>query len=822
MWYRSDRHKWLVCLFFWSGWLLSIGNLSAQPSMHVSAGAQGAGRFAPHTWGLLTATVENPEDHPRDFLGVVSVDDAPATQFVQELWLPPRSRLTRAIPFYIEQIAPGSKSLAVTALLSPRDQPNLAFSRQPVLLVTELSNSRFTVVAEPSDEVPMNLCLAMRRSMSLDERLLFMRPSSMPSVPSAYQIVDQLLLARADLHLDSAQLAALRQWLVQGGRLWIMADLVPPAILQALLVEQEAPQPLGRVELHDVTIEGGGLATQMTSERPIPLVRMTATPDWEVLLTVQGWPAAMRLGVGQGQVVVTTLGPRAWVDDKGQLRAASEPLARIMLQRTVKTTRELVQWDRFLLEQIGYRVISRNVVLGVLGGFLVVFLVVGLWLDRQGRMEHMGWIGAILAVIGGAALLVMGMVHRQDTPSTVVTSDLVQVIPRQRVALAQGQMQIYNRRQDSQAVISATRGGELLPTITNRQGQEVVSAGRLVWSDLDRWQWERLNLPENAVATSRFAVGLFLEESTVAKMTFGPEGVMIQTQGAWLEHMEDVLLVGPSGRLSPKPMSSGRWRAGLSEKLPPTQYIYGVMSGQQQQLRQQIYRSLFELPQAGADEDHSPTPVRMGQGIVAMWKPTQPTLLGWTQAVPLGISSSLDARRVNWSLIQVPLEIERPAVGARILIPGALVRHEIVRSDVSGTGPRASRAGRLTTAYDEGRGQWLAINQGGMVPVKFSVPTALLPLQLESAQLSLDIRAAGRTVAIQWWEGDRAVTLSQRESPLGVMQVTLSSAVLGQIQDQGSLTLLIHVSEAEDAATYGQPWKIQSLGMDVTAVVAEP
>lgn len=811
----SRRIQWLFIFL-----LVCLGSnaLRAEPSILVSGTNAGTGRSASGHWSLLTLTVSNTDAQARMFNGVVTADAAPATQYAIELWVPPQSKLVRTLPFYVDHIDPSSRSLEVTALLAPQDQPNLSLSRQPALLIADHNQSRTALVGDPTNDTPIQIAQAVRKFMGLDDRIMFMRPESLPTISSAYGMLDHVVLARPDLKLDAAQLAALRQWLVQGGRLWIMADTVPLELLESLLTEQIAPQRTGRSELHQISIEYPEGKTDFTTERPVTLVRLSAPPQWDVLNSVQGWPTAMQCQVGQGKLLVTALGPRAWVDDKGVLRPVTESLSKIYFQKRNVSTREHVQWDQFLLEQIGYRVISRGIVMSVLGAYLVAFLMTGLWLHRKGRMEQMGWIGAILALVGGSVLLLLGVVHRQDTPSTFVAGAMVELHPQQRLATSKGWMQIYNRRQDDAAIINGVSGGEMLPMAIDRRGGRKVGGGRMLWTDLDRWQWERLSFPENAVASMVFANSMMTTEETGAELVFDTQGLKLLPRGLWLDGLQDAVLVGPSGNLAPISGENGTLLATGAQALTPGQFVTGVLSGQQQQLRQQIYRSLFELSSTPAQTGARPG---QGGGIISVWKPTEPLLMGWTDGIPAGISLSMEARKVSWSLVSVPLTIRRPEPGTSYVVPSALVKFEVRRETGSprpaDQRPRPARSGRLTTAYDEARGQWLSINQGGTVPVRFTIPQALLPATIESARLMLDIRAAGRSLDIQFQQGENAVSIYKQENVLGLVEVEIPSAQMRDIKQDGSVLILLSLSEHNNPEAVGQPWNIVNLGLEVSA-----
>ena len=70
-----------------------------------------------------------------------------------------------------------------------------------------------------------------------------------PPLPEAFDGIDHLVLASNRLADDPVGVRAVRQWLMRGGRLWVLLDRVDPDVLAPLLGDALDFQVVDRVSL---------------------------------------------------------------------------------------------------------------------------------------------------------------------------------------------------------------------------------------------------------------------------------------------------------------------------------------------------------------------------------------------------------------------------------------------------------------------------------------------------------------------------------------------------------------------------------------------
>ena len=302
---------------------------------------------------------------------------------------------------------------------------------------------------------------------------------------------------------------------------------------------------------HTVTQAGGIIAaTQRTYEQPVTLARLFAS-GWEVLQTVNGWPASLRRRVGRGWVLMTTLGPRGWMrvreasDMDGAQSAASpeaagddsSPSARVVYPpyyarpalRELATwfnqlpVRELVPPERLRAmagSQIDYRVMARRTVTAVLGLFVVGLAVVGACLHWRRRLEFLGIIGGVGAACVSVLLVVMGHAHRHKLPLTMASVRVVRLPPEEPYAVMSGVVGIYAPDEDI-GTVHASSGAIFWPDLLTQKKDPL----RMVWSDLSVWKWKNLHLPSGQPRGGGLRHVATLAAPVQAHMTFGPQGV---------------------------------------------------------------------------------------------------------------------------------------------------------------------------------------------------------------------------------------------------------------------------------------------------------
>jgi hypothetical protein len=111
-------------------------------------------------------------------------------------------------------------------------------------------------------------------------------------------------------------------------------------------------------------------------EDPVDFVRIVHSSR-DVVSWVDGWPAAFWVPFGEGEVLITTLGPRGWRAPKTERPTiALQTIAgRLFANREGRVDPQAFQSS--LQQQIGYRVPSRSIAMSVLGGYCFALLASG-------------------------------------------------------------------------------------------------------------------------------------------------------------------------------------------------------------------------------------------------------------------------------------------------------------------------------------------------------------------------------------------------------------------------------------------------------------
>src|SRR5262249_10165215 len=80
--------------------------------------------------------------------------------------------------------------------------------------------------AESKNEEALRLARAARHAIALPDHVQPVNIRLLPSTAEAYDGIDHFVVASGRLAHDTAGLLALRRWLQQGGKVWVMLDLV--------------------------------------------------------------------------------------------------------------------------------------------------------------------------------------------------------------------------------------------------------------------------------------------------------------------------------------------------------------------------------------------------------------------------------------------------------------------------------------------------------------------------------------------------------------------------------------------------------------------
>jgi hypothetical protein len=420
-------------------------------------------------------------------------------------------------------------------------------------------------------------------------------------------------------------------------------------------------------------------------------------------------------------------------------------------------------------------------VLAVLALFcLALVLAVGV-LVRLRRLDRLIWIAPCAALAAAGPLFWQGWHASRAVPATVAELQLLRVSDiADRVA---GYGLIASYQPLSPAPPAAEAGG----TLAVQDSGAWRPSRRMVWTDLDRWHWPRLRLPPGLQFLS-FRQRLTLSEPVQAVGTFTATGFEGRLSGP-VPSPADAILAIPRRPCLAVTISDGRLSATRQDVLPRGQYSAGGVLSDEQRRRQGVYQQLLQ-------DSPLETPFL-----------TRPTLLVWTPPLDLHFAHPSQAERRGAALWSIPLTLQRPPAGTRLVVPAPFVSYRTV------AGPGGEGASPL---LDPRTGQWLDSAIGTRTWLHFQVPAELRPLELQTARLTLQLTAPGRTVDIVPAPRVSPQVPMRRTNPIGRLQFELTGDALPPEPDGGWLlgilvSDLIGADERDQAAR----WKIDDLQLEI-------
>lgn len=784
------------------------------PKYTRSDGAEGVQQYVPGRWGLIAVEVANPGDQPAEVLAAMYFAGRQGVQYGRRLWLPPHARRSSWFPVRPPADLPPDKSrVEIQSLLAVQaagDKDVLSGSADGRMLhvgMLPVFHERFLTAAilDEADRETHDAIAAMRQSRGLPIMAPTFR-NPMPPTLETLDALDHLVVADDSLPQDPASLIAVRRWLHNGGRMWVLLDRVRPSTVAGLLGDAMRIHLVDRVGLTDVRIEGPG--DEKAEERrvrhfedPVDLVRVVGA-DLEPVHKVNGWPASFWQRAGRGRVLFTTLGARAWIrerraDDQKPKNSAQEaryvavgPLASLASELMQAREPPPLTPETFrdaAAAQIGYRIVSRRAVGWTLGGFCAALLAVGLGLARAGRLPWLGWIGPGLALAAAGLLGLWGHAARSAVPPTAAIDQLVEVSPGVDDLRVTGWMAVYHP-DEGPATLGAERGGAFVPDMAGLAG----TPRRMVWTDMDQWHWENLALPAG-VRDGPLSYSAQMAEPIRARATFGPQGLSGTLSSGPLEDVGDAIIAAPRERsLAVHLAADGTFTAGIADVQAPGHYLGETVLSDRQRQRQEIYQRIL-------------------QGRRSPRFPDRPMLLAWASPLDMGFVFGEGMRQSGGALVCVPLELERPAPGTRVAVPPPLLPYESVPlpGQVAGT-----------ATFNNLECRWVGpLTDASRTMLRFQCPEELLPLRAEKAVISVKLNAPSRAVEIIGLDGQQVVSLARSQSPLGTLQVTVDRPEVLKLDPQGGLRLGIGVGPIEGQTTgaiTSVGWKIDDVTLELS------
>ncbi len=802
--------------------------------------------YVPEKWGELRINLVNNRDEPRDLMCATYFQDQPNLQFGRRVWVPAKSTLRISHPIVIPARDPSQgralnlQSLVVDAteggdVLVKNNTGQMlhdgallvTFSGRNTGLIGTTGTDRDVPSAEVTD-----LIMATRVSQQLSNRYSLLLDQFLPADESELSSLDHLVLLENRITQDLAAMAALRHWLHQGGRLWIMMDQVDPIVLESLFGDDFKGHVVDRVGLTTVRIDkgptlsnpDGDVGESTDHEEPVEFVRMV-TSNIDVTHEVNGWPAAMTKAYGDGRVLITTLGPRGWMTARPPNSRQSEDPA-FTSQWIPLTSMNDIASDFFAMrepeliahsamepqvrEYVGYTIPSWGLIVGTLIGFSLVLVLIALALLRSGRLESLGWIGSLLAIAVSIGLLSIGRSYRHGIPATVASIQVAQAMTGTDDVRTQGIVAVY-QPEGSASPIQVTGGGRMMPDMSGLEN----SNRRMVTTDLGAWHWENLPQPPGLRATP-FTRSETVVDRLEARASFDAQG-MVGTYSGRLSPGSDSLIATRDGRLGVQLNGDGSFTARADDVFSKDQFLGAGLLSDEQDRRRRTLEKILANPKR---KDY----------------PDRPQLMFWSDQWKHGFQFGDAMKPQGTTLVAIPLILERPEIGSEFVIPSPLLTYRNQRNP-DGSPP--------STMWNHARKEWQERSVPATSWLNIQIPRELLPIQGTRLRIEMNVSGPIGRVEVLGLRNREVVSLETQMDPVGALAIEINDASVLSVNSDGGLILGISAGDPkrpELTQTIDKPgnkeaeypsikqdqnakinyWRIESLTVQLWAKTIEP
>lgn len=784
----------------------------SEPELRVGYIGTGVGQVTPNRWGLLTLTVTNPTAKDDQFLSLTFLERDPSIQYGRSVWVPAHAQRRTWQLIRLGNVPAGERSEPTVSLLV-HDEPGREqmLDRRPSPILIGHPPLATALVADPNDESTSAFAIeAVKVFRGHDDTALTPRIMKIPPHNAiGYDSVRRIIVAMQHPPFDALQLEALRQWLSRGGTLWIMLDRVDADWPVTLLGKHWPFAVVDRTRLTSLQVpdESGAVRKQLTFEEPVSLVRVLshqALADPGSVYPHHGWPTMLSLDYGRGQVIVTTLGSRGWLNGD-QPTARLEALANRLhhdLEQTQnflgppKREPETIQAEReaqaTLLtgSLVAYTIISRTWIAAVLLAYCVAFMLLALVLWRRDQLAWLGGGGLVMAFVFAGVMIGVGMMGRSHVEATTATATWVDVEPSTKMACVFGVVDIY----------TPLLGGAWNERITGDQPASVYwpslkpqvgATRRLIWTDVNDWQWRGIDLPRDATIRGTLSAVAELPDVDAPVLMPADQGLRL-TATDWLDavNLRDGLIVGPGGVAWLVSDGQGNWQSG-----PPVD----------------VKRDL--LAKSVAESQAGPLSEMMRDAVkAASEQPDTLRLIGWTDAISAGVAvADRASNKLNRTVVSLAMELKSPAHTMQVQLPSWMLAYEVTRRRADG------RSGFMT-AFDPMRREWLELTQSGRINLEYRIPQALSVAQVDGLSFTLDINAPGREVQVILPGRDNVKerVLATFDSPTSPKQLRVDDLAMPFNGDDLWLTIDIG---PDDDPTNLRTWQLHDMALNLTVTL---
>jgi hypothetical protein len=754
----------------------------------------------PGAWSVLSVNAVNRTDEWNE--GLISVYFPPdvGRQFVRRVLVPPQSarqtwlpiRFPTGIPQQVERHRYTSLALDPK---SPREvlqrKAGEPMMTEHLVGVSHGPVKTATVLRQPNpfgkleefqvDRDSWDTMMAARVAIGLDESANDMHGDFLPPWSQVLQGFDQFMVTSDRIVRDSAGLNSLRGWLREGGRLWLSLDTLSIDTARIILGDAARLEIVDQVELDQYTIQTAGGSDEPLSEdqcdleTPVPMVRVITTAT-NVPCRVNGWPAAIWVPFGEGEVLITTLGARGWRPEfeKGHTKALRYLASRFFVSRDERFDPKGFQ--AAVQQQIGYSIPSRWLPLTALGGFWFVLLggIFVLW--RRTRLENLTWFVPLAALLSAGALVFVGQRSSHQVPPTIASFELVRVTPETDEFLVDGLAAIYDQ-QTRPVQWKATERYLMYP-----ETQADAEVRREVWTDNDSVETQNATSRAGSIGVASFVGSRTARSPVSLRGSFtaaGLQGQLIMSDESASDSADanlasqqqrnlvlDPLVVSlPNLSAAVKFTTDGQFTVSPADVLATGQYSTETLLSDEQRWRSEALKQLFTAT----------------DGFVF---PRRSSLVFWSDADEPTLQLPDGFERRNRAVHVIPFEFGRTPSDTSFVVPASFL-------SVSSVDGRQGRS----TAFNARTGEWVkGLNTPTETVLRFQVPAEVLPCQLERATLAIRLNVPTRNLIVSTVLDAEYQVVHTEKDPSGLLQIELTGEQL-RLDRQGGVRIALEITK---------------------------
>ncbi|MEQ1827268.1 MAG: hypothetical protein ABL921_15030 [Pirellula sp.] len=689
-------------------------------------------------------------------------------------------------------------------LVQNRDEPITRTLRLPIVKDHAITAIRMN--DEPIEQVywrwpptqpftTYEFVVATRLDASLSRSCVSLDHTPFPLNIADWNCLNTLVVATPKALEDAASMGMMQQFLQSGGRIWIMLDHIDTDLVRELLADDQQLETVDKVELNRLELVVADhrfdVAERSIESDQAMSMKRVIQHGGKITHSVDGWPVAIWMPVGRGELLFTTLESSAWIIGRAK-QSSKDPLfhATYAIPQWANTFAQHVHIPKPLpplnldkttypVDLIGNPVVSRSLVSFVLLSFCGCLIAMGLWRSAGRQLRWLGVTVPLLALAASVPLFAAAIFQRREIPSMVSALQMVQMDSRSGTIVRESAA-VYTNEVSSMELIGNGDGSA-------RPSDKIETGIRSITTEgFQKW---RMTNPVWPTGTWRYRSELALPDQTaLATSQLTEDGLLIELPKELGTPLEDIVIAMEPGGASLAKSLDGTRRILVDGELPAEgeRWTTDTIVTDEQRRRATVYRELFE------DKEFNWIPPRTVCGWSPLWKQTPQ----W----------NADLERRGAAMVTLPLRVAVPEVGTKVRIPFGMIRTEYSNSASpsvifhQATGRFISES-RLTTQTD----------------LAFLLPQEAVPLEVTSIKIDWDVQAPKRTARLSCWIGGEEVQVALLNEPSIPYISTIRDPRILKDMEDGRLEMRINIIGDEvqlDQAGF-ITWQIKHLRLTV-------